>query len=176
MHLSVVLRIKPFAGLRSACERKENKNFPLNFFAISFSNSPYSWHHTGFLEVSRNYPPLQNIFSDVRIKDTWVEAAATDIQFVLSCTSAPHLQSIQVSHRTWQVPLNITYVINKSSKMRAEGAGRSTKYSSFPTGITKTKAFGFFGFTEIHFIIAFIHELSYKRLFSTFFYPAHRGG
>lgn len=139
MHLSVMLRIKPFTALRSACERKENKNFPLNFFAISFSNSSCSWHHTGLLEVRRSYLPLQNTFSDVRIKDTWVEAAATDIQCTLSCTSVPHLQNIQKSHRTWQAPLNVTYVKNKSFKVRAEGAWRSIKYSSFPTRITKIK-------------------------------------
>lgn len=153
MHLSVMLRIKPFAGLRSACERKENKNFPLNFFAISFSNSPRSWHHTGFLEVSRNYLPLQNTFSDVKIKDTWVEADATDLQFALSCTLVTHLQNIQVSHRTWQVPLNITDVKDKSSKVRAEGAWRSTKYSSFPTEITKIEVLvKTVGFSAMHFI------------------------
>lgn len=63
-----------------------------------------------------------------------MEADAADIQPALSCT---HLQNIQVSHRPWQVPLDITYVINKSPKVRAEGAWRSTKHSSFPTGITK---------------------------------------
>lgn len=128
---------KPICRIEIRLWMEREQKFSPEFFAINFSNSPGSQHHTGFLEVSRSYLPLQNAFSDVRIKDTWVEADAADIQSALSCTSATHLQNIQVSHRPWQVRLNITYAINKSSKVRAEGAWRSTKYSSFPTGITK---------------------------------------
>lgn len=104
-----------------------------------------------------------------------MEADATDIQFALSCTLVTHLQNIRVSHRTWQVPLNITYVKNKSSKLQAEGAWRSTKYSSFPAEITKIKVLvKTVCFTAMQFIRLFIHEHSQERLlFSTFFYPAH---